>query len=396
VDAFEHAKTLGSLIQVSQALSQYLAFLPEALSMAKRSGDIYARAAADDLLPLIPQAQVLAMQFDAVVANPPYMGGKGMNPILKEFARITFPETKSDLFAMFIDRGTHWCKPNGLNCMVTMQSWMFLSSYESMREKLLQTRTLQTMAHLGPRAFTEISGEVVQTTAFVLQKNHVSGFKPVFFRLVNGHENDKQSALRLNQNRFESVAQDDFKKIPGSPLAYWVSSQTTNCFDKYPSLASSYPVRSGIMTGNDPIFLRLWHEVSLAKIGFGLSNALEMKSYWYPLSKGGDFRKWYGNNEHVINLRDDGWDIKNGGGNYRLREKDLYFKPYITWSRISSAQIAFRFLERGVLFADAAPGIFAKNQCLNALAFLNSKLCDHFLKGMNPTLNFQTNALVSG
>jgi type II restriction/modification system DNA methylase subunit YeeA len=120
-----------------------------------------------------------------------------------------------------------------------------------------------------------------------------------------------------------------------------------------------------------------------------------MESYWYPLSKGGDFRKWFGNNEHVINLRDDGWDIKNGGGNYRLREKDLYFKPYITWSRISSSQIAFRYLDQGVLFADAAPGIFAKNNCLDVLAFLNSKLCDHFLKGMNPTLNFQTNDIES-
>jgi type II restriction/modification system DNA methylase subunit YeeA len=395
LETFARAKTCGSLIQIPSDLKAQLPAMDEALQQAIQSGDLFAQAAAFDLLPLVRQARILGMQFDAVVANPPYMGSKGMNTALKDYAKRIFPDSKSDLFAMFIERGFEWCKPSGFKSMVTMQSWMFLTSYESMREKLLSHRTINTMAHLGARAFGEISGEVVQTTAFVMQGRYFSGYKPVFFRLIDGQEDQKEATLRAGHNRFDKTVQDDFKKIPGSPLAYWLSKLTTDSFKKYHSISDLFPVKSGIMTGNDPTYLRLWFEVNISKVGFGLSDSSEMKSYWYPLSKGGDFRKWYGNNEHLINLRDDGWDIKNGGGNYRLREKNLYFKSYITWSRISSAQIAFRFLERGVLFADAAPGIFAKDNCLNAIAFLNSKLSDHFLKGMNPTLNFQTNDIES-
>jgi type II restriction/modification system DNA methylase subunit YeeA len=285
VDTFEHAKTFGSLIQIPYALKTHLTVLPQVLALVKQSGDMYASAAADDLLPLVQQAGALAMQFDSVVANPPYMGSKGMNSALKDYAKATFPDSKSDLFAMFMERGFEWCKPSGFNSMVTMQSWMFLSSYEAMREKLLTQRTIQTMAHLGARAFAEISGEVVQTTAFVFQEQRVLAFKPTFFRLIDGQEAEKEVALRTNQQRFDNTTQDDFKKIPGSPLAYWLRKQTTDCFEMYPSVSNSFPVRSGIMTGNDPVYLRLWFEVNLSKIGFELSDSREMKSYWYPLRK---------------------------------------------------------------------------------------------------------------
>ena len=222
MDTFEHAKTFGSLIQIPYALKTHLDVLPQVLALVKQSGDMYASAAADDLLPLVQQAQVLAMQFDAVVANPPYMGSKGMNSTIKEYAQVSFPDSKSDLFAMFIERGFGWCKPSGFNSMVTMQSWMFLSSYEAMREKLLNDRSIHTMAHFGARAFSEISGDVVQTTGFVLQGQYFSSFRPVFFRLVEGSEEQKKIDLLEGNNRFEATIQDEFKEIPGYPIAYWV------------------------------------------------------------------------------------------------------------------------------------------------------------------------------
>ena len=234
LDLFEHASTFGSLIQVPAAFAKKLPDLESKLNAAAESGDIFAQQSAQELLPLVKQAKLLAKQYDAVIANPPYMGGKGMNTALKDFAKKKFPDSKSDLFAMFIERGFAWCKNSGFNSMVTMQSWMFLSSYEAMREKILQDRTIQTMAHLGARAFPEISGEVVQTTAFVMQGKHLDGFKPVFFRLVDTAQDSKEIELKAGLNRFDSTIQDDFKKkIPGSPIAYWASEDILKIFTLY-------------------------------------------------------------------------------------------------------------------------------------------------------------------
>ena len=203
--------------------------------------------------------------------------------------------------------------------------------------------------------------------------------------------NDSTKTNDNVEKGFFRASAADFKKIPGNPIAYWISEKVINAFENESPLYENYPVKSGIMTGNDPLFLRLWYEVQLQKVSFNLTDANKMNNYWYPLSKGGDFRKWFGNNEHLINLRDNGYDIKNGGGNFRLRDDKWYFKPYVTWSRISSASIAFRALKGGVLFADAAPGIFAETDCENVIALLNSKLGNYFLSSINPTLNYQTN-----
>jgi hypothetical protein len=304
IEAFEHAKTFGSLIQIPYQLKTYLEPLAQVLELAEAGGDMYGRQAAQDLQPFVRQALLLAMQFDAVVANPPYMGSKGMNPALKDYARTTFPDSKSDLFAMFIERGFEWCKPSGFNSMVTMQSWMFLSSYEAMREKLLAQRTIQTMAHLGSRAFSEISGEVVQTTAFVLQGQHFTGFKPAFFRLVDGLESEKGEALRKNQYRFDTVLQDDFKKIPGSPVAYWVSDSLQRCFAKGQLLEEIASPRLGMTSSDNNRFLRRWYEVSYQKVGISFPDAFSArnsKKKWFPYNKGGQYRKWFGNNEFLIN-----------------------------------------------------------------------------------------------
>jgi hypothetical protein len=325
VDTFEQAKTFGSLIQVPYALKTHLAVLPEVLALVKQSGDMYASAAADDLLPLVQQAQVLAMQFDAVVANPPYMGARnGMNPSLKTFAGKNFPDSKADLFAMFIERAFDWCKSTGFNCMVTMQSWMFLSSYEEMREKLLRERTILTMAHLGARAFNEISGEVVQATAFVIQERPSGGFKPVFLRLVEGQEEQKEMALRAGQPRFDTTIQDDFKKIPGGPIAYWAQSAVVRAFENSTSFEEVAEPRQGMATGNNSVFVRAWHEIDHRKMGVGFASkeaAWSSEVTWVPYNKGGEFRKWYGNNDFLLRFNESSYDTLRTVGNHCPSEK---------------------------------------------------------------------------
>ena len=399
VDTFEHAKTFGSLIQIPYALKTHLAVLPQVLALVRQSGDMYASAAADDLLPLVQQAQVLAMQFDAVVANPPYMGGKGMNPILKDFAKEIFPDSKLDLFSMFMERGFALCKPSGFNSFVTMQSWMFLSSFEVIRERLLRERTIQTMVQLGARAFSEISGEVVQTTAFVFQAQYVQRHTPAFFRLVEGTEDQKQAALLAKQHRFSAIAQDDFKKIPGSPLAYWVSEKVISSFVESKSIDQFSTFKQGMATSDNERFLRLWHEVDFSTAELNCQNSDDLHrsmQKWFPYNKGGSYRKWYGNNEFFVNWQSDGEEMKAftatlpQGTWVRLKSREYYCLPNITYSGLSSGDFGCRLSEPGFLFDTKGSCIFAESQdqLFELSALLNSKVCQLFLNILCPTLDY--------
>lgn len=405
VDTFEHAKTFGSLIHVPDVLKGQMATMTAFLQEALRAGDLYAQQAAKDIVPLLRQAQLLGMHFDAMVANPPYMGTKGMSPALKAYAKTTFPDSKSDLFAMFMGRGFDWCKPSGFNSLITMQSWMFLSSYEAMREKLLRQRTFQTMAHLGARAFAEISGEVVQTTAFVLQCHHISGYKPVFFRLVDGQDFEKAMVLRANQNRFDANVQDDFCKIPGSPVAYWLSPSMKRAFQLgMPIEEVSRPV-VGLQTGENAKFVRYWHEVSISRVGFSFKtreHALVSKARWFPYNKGGDFQRWYGNQEFVVDWEHDGERIRSfvdESGKLRSRPQnlDFYFRPSVSWSKISSGLPAFRFFPDGFIFDVAGTSIFSDDAALQMglLGFANSVVAQRMLEAVSPTLNFEVGHICS-
>jgi type II restriction/modification system DNA methylase subunit YeeA len=399
IATFEHAKTFGSLIQIPQTLISQLAVMAEKLQLARQNGDLYAKAAAQDLLPLVAQARVLGMQFDAVVANPPYMGGNGMNPALKDYAKTTFPDSKSDLFAMFMERGFEWCKQTGFNGMVTMQSWMFLSSYEAMRRKLLVERTIQTMAHLGARAFGEISGEVVQTTAFVFQGFHLSRYKPAFFRLVDGQESEKDQGLRSRMNRFDQTTQDDFIKIPGSPVVYWVTDQFKAAFSNGVFLKEIADPKKGLATTDNGRFLRYWFEVSSTKLGFNFKSredAATSGKKWFPLNKGGEFRRWFGNCEYVINWENDGDELKGavvtryGGGSYtkEIRSESKYFKDGITWSALTSSATSFRYTDYGALFDSAGSTMNPSVKSNELIALLNTPVVNKILLTMNPTLNF--------
>ena len=399
VETFEHAKTFGSLIQIPYALKTHLAVLPEVLAKARQSGDMYASAATDDLLPLVQQAQVLAMQFDAVVANPPYMGGKGMIPAFKQYAKDTFPDSKSDLFAMFMERGFEWCRSSGFNSMVTMQSWMFLSSFEAMRKQLLMGRTIQTMAHLGSRAFGEISGEVVQTTAFVLQCRYFKDFKPVFFRLIDGEEEQKKDDLLSRKYQFKDTRQDAFNMIPGSPIAYWASDEIRNVFSTYPPLNSVSEVRQGLATADNNRFLRYWHEVNIKKFGTSMTDrtmASKSEKKWFPYNKGGDYRRWYGNTDWCVNWESDGKEIRafgtEDGGRARSRAQntDYFFKPSVSWSFISSANFGVRCYPEGFIFDVGGSSVFPSNgNYYQVTSFLCSNVAPHLMKVVNPTINFQ-------
>ena len=401
LDLFEHASTFGSLIQIPQAFAKKLPELESKLNTALESGDIFSQQSAQELLPLVQQAKLLAKQYDAVIANPPYMGGKGMNTVLKDFAKKKFPDSKSDLFAMFIERGFAWCKDSGFNSMVTMQSWMFLSSYQAMREKLLQDRTIQTMAHLGARAFPEISGEVVQATAFVMQGKHLNGFKPVFFRLVDTEQDQKETVLKAGLNRFDSTVQDDFKKIPGCPVAYWASDAVFKAFSELNNLKAFANPSQGLATTNNDLFLRHWFEcsdVNFVKPQF-VSNSTRLSAKWFACNKGGSFRKWYGNNTFVVNYEDNGKTIceyiDNTPGvkvksNGRVINRDKYFRFGTTWSTISSSSFSMRYTPPGYIFETKGAMCFPSSEA--EAVFLTSLGCspifNFLLEFISPTLDY--------
>lgn len=376
LDLFEHASTFGSLIQIPQAFAKKLPELESKLNTALASGDIFAQQSAQELLPLLQQAKLLAKQYDAVIANPPYMGGGKMNAILKDFAKKKFPDSKSDLFAMFIERSFAWCKDSGFNSMVTMQSWMFLSSYEVMREKLLQDRTLSCMVHMG----NGVMGIAFGTAATVMLNNHVNNYEGSFSYCENDDVNEfgipKQ--FPVQNERLKTAKPDDFKKIPGSPIAYWVSEKVREIFENSKRLSDFSEIGKGLDTGDNNRFLRLWFEITLTK------------DKWIPCQKGGPFRKWYGNNEFVINWENEGYELKKSS-NSNLRNSHNYFKSGLTWTRVSSSTTAFRFFQEGQIFESTGPCLFPKEISLfGILCFLNSKVTLKILKFLAPTLDFQS------
>ncbi|WP_145931271.1 BREX-1 system adenine-specific DNA-methyltransferase PglX [Yersinia bercovieri] len=377
---FTSAKTLGSLIQVQHEDEAALKAFLDGLYRLAVEGDIQQKEAAAELIPFIQQAWILAQRYDAVVANPPYMGGKGMNGELKEFAKKQFPDSKSDLFAMFMQHAFSLLKENGFNAQVNMQSWMFLSSYEALRGWLLDNKTFITMAHLGARAFGQISGEVVQTTAWVINNRNTESYQPVFFRLIEGNEEKKQKSLLDRNNRFANTLQGDFKKIPGAPIAYWISDQYFDLFSKNKSLNFFADIGKGLDTGDNERFLRFWFEVSSSN------------GKWIQCQKGGSFRKWFGNNDYVINWAENGQELKSFAGS-NLRNAHNYFKKGITWTRISSSDTAFRAFGAGQIFESTGPCLFTKTDAITdqyLLGYLNSSLAGSLLKIIAPTLDFQS------
>ena len=400
---FEQAQTLGSLIQVPAEHAQPLKDLLAQLQALTTEGDNFQTIAATTLIPFIRQAVILGMQFDAVVANPPYMGSKGMNPALKEFAKREFPDSKSDLFAMFIERGFQWCKPTGFNSMVTMQSWMFLSSYQAMREKLLQKHTLSCMVHMG----NGVMGIAFGTAATIFINPHVNDYAGSFSYCDNDDltEEGIPTQFPVQNERLKTAKPDDFKKISGSPAAYWVSDKVRDIFTNSLSLGEIADTRQGMATGDNEQFLRFWHEVNIKHLGLNTVNREEAKESglkWFPYNKGGSFQKWYGNNDVVVDWYDDGLHIESDKAN-RLElgliekknskcwNKEYYFRQSISWSKVSSGKIAVRYYPTGFIFDVAGCSVFndSQEQLFLLLAIMNSELVNKFIAVLSPTLNYE-------
>lgn len=332
------------------------------------------------LLPLVRVAQTLAQKYDVVVTNPPYMGSSGMGAKLAEYVKKNYPDSKSDLFAVFIEVCSRMAKQNGHQAMITQHAWMFLSSFEKLREKMMHTETV-SMAHLGARAFEEIGGEVVQTTSFVRVRAHIDNYKGVYCRLIEPTtQQGKEEMFLAGKNRY-TANQDNFAKIPGSPVAYWASNEIYSLF-KYPPLSKYVFFKEGITTGDNDRFLRLWHEVAF-------SNILNQSSQgrWCPCNKGGPYRRWYGNKNFVIDWLDSGQHLKNFKGS-SFRNSEFQLLEGGTYSNLSSGAFSTRYSEGGTAFESKGTTYFSK-YLYSALAYMNTKLFNYLLTFVCPTLDYK-------
>ncbi len=392
--SFEHADIFGSLIQPNE---QLIALLQAVTEAATADGDLMHGAALEKASTLLGQALYLAGGYTVVVANPPYMGNANMDAALSEFARANYPNSKTDLFAMFIERAVSLVRSCGQVGMITMQSWMFLKSFRGLREKLLLQDTITTMAHLGSGAFDSIGGEVVGTTAFVLSKQALPRHRGVFFRLVDRRgEATKALALRNAVRSSEgvfAVSSDQFGVVPGSPLAYWLSQALRDSFRMGQRLDQLADVKQGLSTGKNAEVIRQWWEVAFSAIGVGFSSVPEAQnseSKWFPYNKGGQFRRWYGNVEHVLRYDRTGVAAMATFPGHRHDGKSHYFRPGVTWSSVSAGLPAFRYQPQGQIFDSAGNTFFPKTQAdlFGMLAFANSPIATAILGAIAPTINF--------
>ena len=391
------AREYGSILNITQvdfpALYAQFDEIRDDISM-------YTMPALNDLLPLVKRAEAMAQKYDVVATNPPYMGSSGMGGRLGQFVKDHYPDSKSDMFAVFIERCQKMIKPEGYQAMITQHAWMFLSSFEKLRLKL-QTVDTVNMAHLGARAFEEIGGEVVQTTSFVLRSNHISGYAGTYCRLIEPTtQNGKEAMFLAGENRY-TARQDNFAKIPGAPVAYWAPNALYTAF--FSKTIGEYGWASkGIITGDNARFMRLWHEVSSSKICFLATNvneAIQSQQKWFPCNKGGDYRKWNGNSAYIIDWYDNGKDIMQRG-QVKLRNCQDYkdeckFKPSITWTSISAAKPSFRLSEKAISESAGMTLFIDTDKLLYSLAFLNSNTSEYILTILNPTLNFTAGSISS-
>ena len=391
--SFLQAKTLGSLIQIDNSRLKNLAALKELLLSKEKCSDPSAKKAASDLLPILNQAIALAQQYDAIVANPPYMGNNGMNREVKDFAKQYYPSEKSDLFAISTKRYFSFVKEHGYVGVMTPYTWMFLNSYLPLREYLTENNTILSLIQPEYHAFFESA--FVPICCFVARNHHISDYSSSFIDLSNfyGAEAQPQKVLEaINSDKCDwlhNTRPDDFKKIPGLPLAYWATDSTRELFNDGENLSSISPPRQGLITGDNDRFLRYWYEVSADNTAF----EFDSRKKFYPHNKGGEFRKWYGNREYLINWENEGFEIKNfkdAKGKVRSRPQNLEYnyKEHISWSLITSGDFSARLYSSEFSFNVAGISCFPEEKNVNyILAFLNSKIANYLTKVINPTLN---------
>lgn len=386
LDGFKNAKEYGSILQPKvtlaelDALQEQLREVDGASDMGSLTDQLVAGQIVNVLYPLIEQARMLVQKYDVVVTNPPYMGGSGMNARLSDYVKKYYPDSKSDLFAVFIERCAQMDKRGGYQAMITQHAWMFLSSFEKLRAKLQLIDTVN-MAHLGARGFDEIGGEVVQTTSFVMRSSHTKGYKGTYCRLIDGDsEKAKAEMFVSGENRYVAE-QDNFSKIPGSPVAYWVSDNFLRAFDN--EKIGKYAISDGqTKTGDNDKYLRLLWEVPVDKIGKG--------KHWVLHAKGGPFRRWYGNVDTLIDWSNSARAHYRADRVARIAPEYIWFRKGICWTLISSNKLhGFRLLDDNSTFNLAAPSVFFSDErmMIYILGYLNSKFSQEIIALLNPTLN---------
>lgn len=401
---FEEADNFGSLITPTIAdVTEVL----RTLEARDVSGQLFLTDTHHKVLQVLKQADYLSQKYQVVVANPPYMGSKGMNPRLSTWAKDNFPDSKSDLFAMFIERGMTFVKHRGYSAMVTMESWMFLSSFEKMRSNLLVNSSIHSLVHMPYLGKGGTSmGINFGTSAFILSNADISGVVGDYccVRYYECDQNGVPFEFPPQNERLGKVKAEDFRKIPGSPIAYWVSTSMLRCFENGQLLKDIAPAKLGMRTGDNDKWLRKWFEVSKSRSVYDAKDALDAQdksAKWVPYNKGGDFRRWYGNNETVVFWADNGYEIKketlekypslswNNLG-WKITNEPDFFKPSCTWTFISSSSFGVRVSPGGAIFDVAGSSAFPANENLKHVAgFLCSKVAFEFLKITAPTLNFQ-------
>ena len=400
ITLFENAKTFGSLIQVP---SKWVGKLPD---IAKRLEDVLkygdlTHTFARVLEPLLRQARLLGQQYDAVVANPPYMGVNGMNLSLKKFGKKHYPLSKSDLYAMFIQRILVFAKDNRSAGLMTPFTWMFISSYEELRSFLLAEKCVTGLVQPEYHAFFESA--YVPICAFTILNSKVN-FKGEFIRLNDFYGEDLQWQKTLEAIRNPSCGwrysafSDEFLKLPGSPLAYWISAGMRDLVGRSPSISTIADARQGLATADNNRFVRRWWEVEFSDITFNATTTAEsakIRCKWFPYNKGGEFRRWYGNHEFVVNWQDDGKEVKefvdaNGKQRSRPQNTDFYFRESVSWSDVTASDNAFRYFPHGFIFDACAHSSFAFDQqkTLRLLAYLNTSFVGTLAKILNPTMHF--------
>ena len=376
ISELHDAKEYGSILTVTpqdwSALYDRFAEITEDINMSRET-------ALRELLPLVQVAEALVQKYDAVVTNPPYMGASGMGAKLSDYVKKNFPDSKADLFAVFIEHCGQMAKKNGYQAMITQHSWMFLSSFEKLRTKLLAV-DIVNMAHLGARAFEEIGGEVVQTTSFVIRKSHIVDYKGEYCRLIEPtSQQGKEDMFLSGENRYEAD-QSNFLKIPGSPVAYWVSEAVLECYNN--ELLSKVAFSDGqILTGDNDKYLRQLWEV----------NARDIESKkWALHAKGGEFRRWYGNIDTVVKFDPITIQHYKRDRIARFPKDEILFRRGITWTLVSMNPLfGVRELGENLTFNKAAATILFNDETVidYVLGFLNSKVSQALLRIINPTMN---------
>ena len=394
LDIFKDAKEYGSILKVEDYDWNLLRRFAESVDVAGQMtlDAVGVEQTQERLQTLIDISEVMARKYEIVVTNPPYMGISNGNAKLNKYIKKNYPDSKSDLFAVFIEQCCKFARHNAYYSMITQQAWMFQSSYEQLRINVLASDIIN-MAHLGARAFEEIGGEVVQTTAFVKRNSFLKEYKGTYCRLVDPTtQNGKEELFLSGENRYEAK-QKYFSGMPGSTFSYWASPQICNIFEKAQVISEFGDSRSGMQTGDNNLFLRLWFEVLFFKINLQIEKQDEcehMEGKWIPQPKGGSCRKWYGNLDYVVNYEDNGRELRNYTGTSIIKNPQFYFREGASWSHTTSSIFSARYMPKGCIFNVEAPAFYPNENVslLYVLGFLNTNIFNDLFGYISQSLHF--------